>query len=233
MTGSRRSSSCLEFWRSAPFLCRDARARRRLRRRSVPATASPRSATVTATHHQGPVRPLAERRGQVRRPARRADASAPDPPDFTKCVAAKRKTSPSPPRASRSPTDAQLKTQCKQEYDALRDQVLQFLISRKWIQGEAKKRRASRSPTSRGPEAVRAAEEAVVPEGGRLPEVPQDSGQTEADILFRVKLDVLSNKIREKVTKGKDKVTDAQIAAYYNKNKARFAQPERRDLRSC
>ena len=33
------------------------------------------------------------------------------------------------------------------------------------------------------------------------------------------------------MTKGKDKVTDAQIAAYYNKNKARFAQPERRDLR--
>ncbi|MEA2295172.1 MAG: foldase protein PrsA, partial [Solirubrobacteraceae bacterium] len=40
----------------------------------------------------------------------------------------------------------------------------------------------------------------------------------------------LSNKIREKVTKGKDAVTDAQITAYYNKNKARFAQPERRDL---
>ena len=33
------------------------------------------------------------------------------------------------------------------------------------------------------------------------------------------------------MTKGKDKVTDAQIAAFYNKNKARFAQPERRDLR--
>ena len=33
------------------------------------------------------------------------------------------------------------------------------------------------------------------------------------------------------MTKGKDKVTDAQITAYYNKNKQRFAQPERRDLR--
>ena len=33
------------------------------------------------------------------------------------------------------------------------------------------------------------------------------------------------------MTKGKDKVTDAQIADYYNKNKSRFAQPERRDLR--
>jgi foldase protein PrsA len=53
---------------------------------------------------------------------------------------------------------------------------------------------------------------------------------TEADLLFRVKLDVISNDVRTKVIKGKDKVTDAQIASYYNKNKQRFAQPERRDL---
>ena len=49
--------------------------------------------------------------------------------------------------------------------------------------------------------------------------------------MQRVKLDLLSNKIRDKVIKGKDKVTDAQIEDFYNKNKERFAQPERRDLR--
>jgi foldase protein PrsA len=41
----------------------------------------------------------------------------------------------------------------------------------------------------------------------------------------------LSDKLRTKVTKGKDTVTDAQIRQYYEKNKSRFAQPERRDLR--
>jgi foldase protein PrsA len=49
--------------------------------------------------------------------------------------------------------------------------------------------------------------------------------------MQRVKLDLLSNKIRDKVVKGKDQVSDAAIADFYNKNKARFAQPEKRDLR--
>jgi foldase protein PrsA len=49
--------------------------------------------------------------------------------------------------------------------------------------------------------------------------------------MQQVRLTVLSNKIRDKVTKGKDTVTPAQIQAYYDKNKSRFAQPEQRDLR--
>jgi len=48
--------------------------------------------------------------------------------------------------------------------------------------------------------------------------------------MLRVKLDVLSNKIRDKVTKGKDQVSDAEIQKYYNDNKSRFARPEQRDL---
>jgi foldase protein PrsA len=59
----------------------------------------------------------------------------------------------------------------------------------------------------------------------------KNSGQTEADILKRVRLDTLSNKLRDKVVKGKDKVTPAQIQAYYNKNRAQFGSPEKRDLR--
>ena len=67
-----------------------------------------------------------------------ANAAVPDPEaDYAKCVAAKRKATPAPAKGQPKVTDAQLKTQCKQEYEQLRNQVLQLLISFKWIQGEA------------------------------------------------------------------------------------------------
>jgi foldase protein PrsA len=53
---------------------------------------------------------------------------------------------------------------------------------------------------------------------------------TEADILFRVKLSQLQEKLTQKVTEDAKKVSDEDVAAYYEKNKKRFAQPERRDL---
>jgi parvulin-like peptidyl-prolyl isomerase len=157
-------------------------------------------------------------------------AAAPKPPSFADCVKQKRKTTPKPAKGQPKVTDAQLKSQCKQEYNSLRDQVLQLLVSFEWIEGEAKAKNIKVSDKE-----VKASfdkqKKQAFPKAADFDKFLKDSGQTEEDILKRVRLDTLSNKIREKVTKGKDKVSDAQIAAYYNKNKARFAQPERRDLR--
>jgi foldase protein PrsA len=157
-------------------------------------------------------------------------AAAPKPPSYADCIKQKRKTTPKPAKGQPKVTDAQLKTQCKQEYNSLRDQVMQLLVSFEWIEGEAKAKGIKVSDKE-----VKASfdkqKKQAFPKAADFDKFLKDSGQTEGDILKRVRLDTLSNKIREKVTKGKDKVTDAEIAAYYNKNKARFAQPERRDLR--
>ena len=53
---------------------------------------------------------------------------------------------------------------------------------------------------------------------------------SEKDVLFRIKLDQLQTKLTEKVTKDAKNVSDAKVEAYYDKNKKKFAQPERRDL---
>jgi parvulin-like peptidyl-prolyl isomerase len=157
-------------------------------------------------------------------------AAAPKPPDYAACVNQKRKTTPKPAKGQPKVTDGQLKSQCKQEYNSLRDQVLQLLISFEWIEGEAKNQNIKVSDKE-----VKASfdkqKKQAFPKDADFQKFLKDSGQTEGDILKRVRLDTLSNKIREKVTKGKDKVSDAEISAYYTKNKERFAQPERRDLR--
>ena len=56
------------------------------------------------------------------------------------------------------------------------------------------------------------------------------SGQTEEDLQFRVRLDVLSNKIRQQVTEASQNVSDGEIEDYYDENEQQFSQPERRDL---
>src|SRR3954468_7696829 len=154
-------------------------------------------------------------------------ATVPDPPNFTKCVANQAKQPV--PKGAKKPTTAQLKTQCKQQYDALKQQVMQFLVSAEWIQQEADKQGVKVSNKEVQKQFQDQKKQSFQKEAD-YQKFLQNSGMTEQDLLFRVKLDVVSNDVRTKILKGKDKVTDAQISSYYNKNKQRFAQPERRDL---
>ena len=66
-------------------------------------------------------------------------AQVPDAPSFTKCIAQKKATAGKPAKGQPEPTEAQLKGQCQQEYNQLRDQVLEFLIRGNWIEQETKK----------------------------------------------------------------------------------------------
>lgn len=157
------------------------------------------------------------------------DAKVPVPPEFTECVAAKRKDN-GKTKGQPKQTDKQLKEQCKQEYDALRDQVMQLLISFEWIQGQAEEMGIEVSDADVRKEFERQ-KKASFPKDADYQKFLKESGQTEEDILLRVKLDTLSTKIRDQVIKGKDQVSGQQVKTYYDKNKARFAQPERRDLR--
>jgi foldase protein PrsA len=160
----------------------------------------------------------------------KGSAQVPVPPDFTACIADKRSNAPKPAKGQPKPTDAQFKAQCQQEYNGLRDQVMQFLVSSEWIQGEAKDQGVSVSEADVNKQFEQTKKQSF-PKDKDFQNFLKTSGMTLDDIRFRVKLDALSNKLRGKIVKGKDQVADKDIQAYYNKNKSRFAQPERRDLR--
>jgi foldase protein PrsA len=166
-------------------------------------------------------------KGQAAQAGPGGAAAVPDAPEFKKCIAGKKKTPT--PKGTPKPKDADLKKQCQQEYDALRQQVMQFLISAEWIQQEADARGIKTSDKEVQKE-FQDQKKQSFPKEKDYQEFLKTSGQTESDLLFRVKLDVLSNQVREKVTQGKDKVSDKEITDYYNKNKSRFATPETRDL---
>ena len=56
------------------------------------------------------------------------------------------------------------------------------------------------------------------------------SGQTVDDLKWRTLINVLTNKIQLQVQHDAQKVTNAQIAAYYNQNRTQFTTPETRDV---
>jgi foldase protein PrsA len=162
-------------------------------------------------------------------PGAGAAPAVPDAPNYTKCVAAAKKAQPKPAAGQPAPTVKQLKATCKQQYEGLRDQVMQFLINAEWLQGEA----ADQDIKVTDAEVTKSfnqQKKQQFPKEKDFQNFLKQSGMTEEDLRLNVRLTLLSNKLREKVTKGKDKVTPAQITQYYNKNKARFAQPETRDV---
>jgi foldase protein PrsA len=153
--------------------------------------------------------------------------AAPDPPDFKKCVAAKQKQPV--PKGQDKPSDAQLKKQCEQQFDQLKTEVMQFLIQAEWVQQEAEAQgvKVTEKEIKRSFEDQK---KQAFPNDKAYEQFLKSSGMTEADILFRVRLDQLQQKLTQKVTEDAKKVSDQDVSEYYDKNKKRFAQPERRDL---
>ena len=155
-------------------------------------------------------------------------AAVPEPPDFEKCVAAKGKA-PVPKGEKKSSEDA-LKKQCKSEYETLKREVMQFLIQGEWVQQEAEQR-GVKVKEAELQKALEDQKKQVFPNDKQYKQFLKTSGMTEEDVLFRVKLNELQQRLTQKVTEDAKKVTDKDVAAYYEKNKKQFAQPERRDLR--
>ena len=156
------------------------------------------------------------------------DVVAPDPPDYTKCVAAKKKQPL--PKGQKQPSNATLKKQCEQEFDTLKSEVMQFLIQAEWVEQEAEAQDIVVTD-KQAEKALAAQKKQAFPNEKAYREFLKTSGMSNDDVIYRVKLEQLQQKLTQKITKDAEKVTDADVDEYYEKNKKRFAQPERRDLR--
>jgi foldase protein PrsA len=153
----------------------------------------------------------------------------PDPPDFTKCVADKKAHQPKASKSQPKQSDDQLKEQCKQSYETLRDQTMNFLIQADWVTGEAKDQNITVTDADVQKQFQQTKKQAF-PKEADFQKFLKQSGMSMDDILFRVRLDALSNKLRQKIVSSKSDATDAQVKAYYNAHKSQFSTPEQRDI---
>src|SRR4051812_36762119 len=133
-------------------------------------------------------------------------AQVPDAPAFTKCVAQKKATAAKPAKGQPEPTEAQLKGQCKQEYDQLKTQVLEFLIRGTWLDQESAKQNV-KITNAEVQKQIDAAKKQAFQKPEDFQTFLQRQGLTEADVFFQQRNQLLEQKLTQKVTKGKAQVT--------------------------
>ena len=180
--------------------------------------------TKTAFDHWMAVAAASSSAGTTEKP------TVPEPPNYTTCVAHLAKTAPKPAKGQSAPTTKQLKSECAQQYKSLQTEVLGFLISSQWVIGEASSLNVNVTDAQVKKEFTKI-KSAQFPKGSEFEKFLSTSGQTVSDLLLRVKLNMLSAKIQKQIVKEKSKVTQAQIAKYYNEHKSRYGTPEKRNVR--
>jgi foldase protein PrsA len=146
-----------------------------------------------------------------------------DPPNFDTCVAQVRKQVASLAKTSTK----QLKADCKQLFTSLSSQVMDFLVKGYWYQAEAARLGIKVSDAQ-----VQAAFNKAKTQQFQTPAQFQrfltQTGQTQADILFRFRINQLFQKL---IARHATKVTPATIQQYYQTHLSQFGRPETRNIR--
>jgi foldase protein PrsA len=157
------------------------------------------------------------------------NVAVPVPPDYTACIAQKRATAAKSASTKKAPTTAQLKAQCVTQYNQLSSEVLNYLISASWVLGEASDQKISVTNAAVQKEFNTEKSQQFSTQKA-YQQFLANSGQTQQDILFKVRLNLLSQKIQAKVTGPASKVATAKAQTYYNQHISSYSTPESRDL---
>ena len=152
----------------------------------------------------------------------------PLPPDYTACVAAQQAAS----TVRSAGQTSTFKATCASNYQTLLTEVLNYLITTYWLQGEAYDRHihVTQPAITKAFSQERKGANPPLATDAQLRSFLAASGQTVTDLKWRTMVQLQTNKIQLQVQKANEKVTTAKIAAYYNKNKAQFGTPETRNL---
>jgi foldase protein PrsA len=145
-----------------------------------------------------------------------------DPPKFTGCIKQVRVQLPTLAKTS----DKAVKADCAQLFTTQNSEVMAFLIESYWYQADAYKA-GIKLTTKQINAAYAKAKKAQFPTSKKYTAFLTESGQTDADIRFRVRVNTLYSKLLKRYTK---KVTSADISAYYKAHASEFGTPQTRNI---
>jgi parvulin-like peptidyl-prolyl isomerase len=117
-----------------------------------------------------------------------------------------------------------------QEFQTLRNQAVQFLVQREQFEQEASDMDVDVTDKQIDARLEQIQKQYFGGDKKKYEKQLKEQGLSEKQVRNDIRAQIISEKIFEQVTKDV-KVTDADITAYYAKNKAQYSQPESRDVR--
>ena len=117
-----------------------------------------------------------------------------------------------------------------QEFQTLKNQVVQFLVQREQFEQEAAALDVEITDKQVDARLAQIQKQYFGGDKKKFEKQLSDQGLTEAQVRRDIRSQIVSEKIFEEVTR-KVTVTDKQVADYYAKNKAQYSQPQSREVR--
>jgi parvulin-like peptidyl-prolyl isomerase len=157
-------------------------------------------------------------------------AVAPDPPTYERCVnhleeVARTQAIGHPPKR------ANLKHACEEQYKVLRERAIAFLLTTQWAFAEAARLGidVSEAEANQAYEKLKAAK---FPTPAEEQTLFRSTGETKADALLQVRLNLINEKISRKISGSRSQlVSDKEIENFYHQHASEFAPSENRDVR--
>lgn len=116
------------------------------------------------------------------------------------------------------------------QYDQVKEAAINDLLDQAWLTGEADELGVTATDREVQNELATIKKDQF-PTQKAFNDFLKQSGFTTEEVEFRVKLQVLSRKIQEQITKSVTDVPDSEIENFYEASKSSFTTPETRDIR--
>jgi parvulin-like peptidyl-prolyl isomerase len=143
----------------------------------------------------------------------------PDPPRYAACIARQQAFAP-------QATGGGLKERCRQRYQALRQRVLDFLISSRWLIDEAADQGMTVSQQDVNQRL--AAKRESFASAAEFQESLKAIAHTIADVKLEIQAELATERIRRRLSQGEARVTRSEIVDYYQRHIGSYHLPERR-----